>query len=223
MTTQTLVSNGKHGTRSEQILLFGRNFVKHPRMLGSLIPSSRFLVERVLRQIDWARARTIVEYGPGVGTITGEILRRLRPDGSLVTIEMNRDFVSYLRRTSPDQRLQVVEGSAADVEPILRDRRLPHADYVISGIPYSTMPPEVRDRILRATHDVLHKDGAFLVYQFTRAVLPGLRDTFALVDQEFEPRNIMPARLFYCRRHPERRRVGRQRGPRKRAHAASDR
>jgi phospholipid N-methyltransferase len=223
VTTQTLVSNGKHGTRSEQILLFGRNFVKHPRMLGSLIPSSRFLVERVLRQIDWARARTIVEYGPGVGTITGEILRRLRPDGSLVTIEMNRDFVSYLRRTSPDQRLQVVEGSAADVEPILRDRRLPHADYVISGIPYSTMPPEVRDRILRATHDVLHKDGAFLVYQFTRAVLPGLRDTFALVDQEFEPRNIMPARLFYCRRHPERRRVGRQRGPRKRAHAASDR
>ena len=105
MTTPALVSNGKHGTRSEQILLFGRNFVKHPRMLGSLIPSSRFLVERVLRQIDWARARTIVEYGPGVGTITGEILRRLRPDGSLVTIEMNRDFVSYLRRTSPDQRL----------------------------------------------------------------------------------------------------------------------
>jgi phospholipid N-methyltransferase len=222
VTTHTLVPK-QNGNRSEQILLFGRNFVKHPRMLGSLIPSSRFLVHRVLRQVDWARAGTIVEYGPGVGTLTGEILRRLRPDASLVTIEMNRDFVHYLRRTVSDRRLHVVEGSAADVQAILAERRLPHSDYVISGIPYSTMPPDVRERILRATHDVLHRDGAFLVYQFTRAVLPYLRETFALVDQEFEPRNIMPARLFFCRRHPDRRGAARQRGSRKRARAASDR
>jgi phospholipid N-methyltransferase len=222
VTSSTLVPR-RNGTRSEQILLFGRNFVKHPRMLGSLIPSSRFLVDRVLRQVDWARAGTIVEYGPGVGTITGEILRRLRPDASLITIEMNRDFVRYLRRTVGDQRLQVVEGSAADVQSVLADRGHAHADCVISGIPYSTMPPDVRDRILRATHEVLHPHGTFLVYQFTRAVLPFLRNTFALVNQEFEPRNIMPARLFSCRRHPERRRVRRQGGPRKRARAASDR
>jgi phospholipid N-methyltransferase len=192
-------------------------------MLGSLIPSSRFLVDRVLRQVDWTRARTVVEYGPGVGTITGEILRRLRPDGSLVTIEMNGDFVRYLRRTVGDRRLHVAEGSAAEVAQILADRKLPHADYVISGIPYSTMPPDVREGILRATRDVLHPQGAFLVYQFTRAVLPHLRETFDLVDQEFEPRNIMPARLFFCRRHPDRRGVKRQREPRKRARVASDR
>jgi phospholipid N-methyltransferase len=222
VTSSTLVPK-QNGTRSEQILLFGRNFVKHPRMLGSLIPSSRFLVDRVLRQVDWGRAGTVVEYGPGVGTITGEILRRLRPDATLVTIEMNRDFVHYLRRTVHDRRVHVAEGSAADVKDVLADRRLGHADYVISGIPYSTMPPDVRERILRATHDVLHPHGAFLVYQFTRAVLPYLRDTFALVDQEFEPRNIMPARLFFCRRHPDRRGVTRKRGSRKRARAGSDR
>ena len=222
MTSSTLVPK-QNGTRSEQILLFGRNFVKHPRMLGSLIPSSRFLVDRVLRQVDWGRAGTIVEYGPGVGTITGEILRRLRPDASLVTIEMNRDFVHYLRRSVHDRRLHVAEGSAAEVETILADQQLGHADYVISGIPYSTMPPEVRERILRATHDVLHPHGAFLVYQFTRAVLPYLRTTFPLVHQEFEPRNIMPARLFFCRRHPDRRGVSRKRGSRKRARVGSDR
>jgi phospholipid N-methyltransferase len=222
VTSATLVPK-QNGTRSEQILLFGRNFVKHPRMLGSLIPSSRFLVDRVLRQVDWGRAGTIVEYGPGVGTITGEILRRLRPDAALVTIEMNRDFVHYLRRTVHDRRLHVAEGSAADVKDVLADRKLGHADYVISGIPYSTMPADVRERILRATHDVLHPHGAFLVYQFTRAVLPYLRDTFALMDQEFEPRNIMPARLFFCRRHADRRGASRKRGSRKRARAGSDR
>ena len=216
-------ANGKHGTRSEQLLLFGRNFLKHPRMLGSLIPSSRFLVDRVLAQVDWPNARTIVEYGPGVGTLTGEILRRLRPDAALLAIETNGDFVRYLRRTVGDRRFHVVEGSAADADEVLALRGLPHADYVISGIPYSTMPPQVRDRILRTTHDVLHPDGAFLVYQFTRAVLPFLRETFPRVDQAFEPRNIMPARLFFCRRQPDRRAAGRQREPRPRARAASDR
>ncbi len=81
-----------------QLLLFGRNFIKHPRMLGSLIPSSRFLVNHVLAEVDWARARVFLEYGPGVGTFTTEILRRMRPDAQLVAMETNTDFVRFLRR-----------------------------------------------------------------------------------------------------------------------------
>ncbi|MDF3053596.1 MAG: ribosomal methyltransferase KsgA/Dim1 family protein [Geminicoccaceae bacterium] len=64
----------QRASRSEQILLFGRNFIKHPKMLGSLIPSSRFLVNKVLGEVDWDRARVFLEYGPGVGTFTTEIL-----------------------------------------------------------------------------------------------------------------------------------------------------
>ena len=207
---------------TSSLVLFSRNFIKHPKMLGSLIPSSRFLVNRLLDQVDWSRASTIVEYGPGVGTFTGEILRRLRPDASLVAIDTNRDFAHYLSRTLRDDRLHVIEGSAADAQSSLQARGLGRADYVISGIPYSTMDPELRARILRTTHDLLQRDGAFLVYQFTRAVLPYLRQVFPHIQQEFEPRNIMPARLFYCRRSPDRRANGR-RETRPRARTASDR
>jgi phospholipid N-methyltransferase len=205
------------------LVLFSRNFIKHPRMLGSLIPSSRFLVNRLLDQVDWARADTIVEYGPGVGTFTGEILRRLKPGGAVVAIDTNRDFARYLSRTLRDDRLHVVEGSAAEAQDSLRERGLGPADYVISGIPYSTMDPGLRERILRTTREVLQPDGSFLVYQFTRAVLPHLRQVFPHVDQEFEPRNIMPARLFYCRRSPERKPANGRREPRLRARTASDR
>jgi phospholipid N-methyltransferase len=191
-----------NGHRSEQLLLFGRNFLKHPKMLGSLIPSSRFLVSRLLDEVDWPRARVVVEYGPGVGTFTGEILRRLPRESALVAIETNRDFVRYLGRTVPDSRLHLVHGSAVDAGEVLAGQRLARADYVISGIPYTTMPAEVRQQILQTTHDILHPTGAFLVYQFTRAVLPYLRQVFGSVRQEFEPRNIMPARLFYCRPSP---------------------
>ncbi len=207
------------------LALFSRNFIKHPRMLGSLIPSSRYLVKRLLEQVDWSRANTIVEYGPGVGTFTGEILRRLPAGGNVVAIDTNRDFARYLTRTFPDDRLHVVEGSAADAQETLHQRGLGRADYVISGIPYSTMDPAIRERILQTTHDVLQPDGSFLVYQFTRAVLPYLRQVFPQVQVEFEPRNIMPARLFYCRRNGDRRPANGngRREPRPRARTASDR
>ena len=178
-------------------LLFALNFFKHPRMLGSLIPSSRFLIGQVLGQVDWAKARVIVEYGPGVGTITSHILRRMHPDAKLVVIEMNADFVRYLR-TIGDPRLHVVDGSAADVATVLRDLGLERADYVISGIPFSTMPPEVRDAILAATRDVLRPRGQFLVYQFSKDVEPHLKREFSQVRSGFEPLNVLPARLWFC-------------------------
>ncbi len=186
--------------RAEETLLFAKNFLQHPKMLGSLIPSSRFLVERLLKKVDWDRARTIVEYGPGVGTITGNILDRMKPNTRLVVFEMNEDFVRYLNRTFPDPRLHVVHGSAENVQRELERLKLDGADYIISGIPFTTMPEELRDEIMRESRAALNPGGAVLVYQFTRAVLPYLRSHFPKVYQDFEPLNILPARLFYCTR-----------------------
>src|SRR5688500_3141626 len=103
-------------------LLFARAFFRHPRMLGSIIPCSRFLIRELLEPVDWTRARVVVEYGPGIGNVTREILRRMRPDAKLIAIEMNSEFVSYLRTHFVDNRLQVVRGSAADVAEILRSQ-----------------------------------------------------------------------------------------------------
>ena len=185
-------------SRREQLVLFARNFFKHPRMLGSLIPSSRFLINQVLGQIDWGRARVVVEYGPGVGTFTSEILRRLPADGTLLVVETNREFVEFLRGSLRDSRLHVVHGSAAEVGRHLAELGLERADYIISGIPFSTMPQEVREGILRSTREALQPDGAFLVYQFSPKVQPDLENEFSEVQRSFEPLNILPAQLFFC-------------------------
>jgi phospholipid N-methyltransferase len=190
-------------SRSRQTLVFAQNFLKHPKMIGSIIPSSRFLVERLLQQVDWTRTRVVVEYGPGVGNITREILRRLPPDASLVAIEMNQEFVQLLREQNRDCRLKVVHGSAADVRRILKSLGHCGADYIISGIPYTTLPEDVRVLVMRESRAALNSEGALLIYQFTRAVLPYLRREFGNVRTDFEPLNVLPAQLFTCEKRRE--------------------
>jgi phospholipid N-methyltransferase len=185
-------------TRHGNALLFARNFFRHPRMLGSIVPSSRFLIKQLLQPINWARARVIVEYGPGVGGITAELLHRMRSDATLIAIEMNPDFVSYLRGSFADPRLKVVEASAESVEEILRRFGYLRADYIISGIPFSTIAAPARERILRKTCAVLAPGGAFLVYQFSTRVLQDLKRIFGYVGRRFEPLNLLPAHLFIC-------------------------
>lgn len=188
----------KISSRAAEIALFAVNFVKHPKMLGSVIPSSRFLIERMLGQVDFERARVLVEYGPGVGTFTREILDRMRPDAMLIAIETNPDFVRFLGETLPDPRLRIVHGSAADVQALLAREGLQAADYVVSGIPFSTLPPAVRESVLRGTRAALGDHGVFLVYQFSPKVLPDLRRVFQRVQRSFEPLNVLPAQVFYC-------------------------
>jgi len=188
--------------RTSERLLFALNFLRHPRMLGSVVPSSPHLVEQVLASIDWTRAKVIVEYGPGVGTFTSEILRRMRHDARLVAMETNSDFVRFLRENLPDPRLHVEQGSAADVQQVLERLGLDRASYIISGIPLGSMADSLRADIAAKSRDALEPGGEFLVYQFTSRVLPVLKRTFRSVRRTFERRNLPPAQLFVCTDHP---------------------
>jgi phospholipid N-methyltransferase len=181
---------------------FLRGFLKNPVMVGSIIPSSRVLIDKMLRPVDWETTRLFVEYGPGVGTFTRPILDRLGPDAKLVTIDTNAEFTSYLRESIDDPRLIPVTGSAAEVEKILADRDLGKADYVLSGLPFSTLPPGVGDAIAKATAKVVRPGGAFLVYQFSPKVRDFIAPHFERIERGFEWINVPPATLFWAYREP---------------------
>ena len=188
----------KKSTFRSDVALFARNFFKYPFMLGSVIPSSPFLVKDLMSQVDWDRARVLVEYGPGVGTFTREILRRMRPDAVLVAIELNTDFVEYLSDRVRDPRFRVVQGSAARVRSILAEQNLAAADYIISGLPYLNMTDSLRREILQESRLALKAEGSMLLFQYTRTLLPYLESSFSSVKLNFQLFNILPALIFHC-------------------------
>lgn len=177
---------------------FLRGFIKHPVMVGSVIPSSKMLIDKMLAPVDWANCKLFVEYGPGVGTFTQHILERLAPDATLLTIDTNADFTEYLNSKFTDSRLRAVTGSAADVRQIMADIGFEQADYVLSGLPFSTLPPGVGPRIAKETADAIRPGGAFLVYQFSPKVRQFIAPYFSRLDKGFEWRNIPPANLSWA-------------------------
>ena len=177
--------------------MFVKGFIKHPVMVGSIVPSSPTLIRHMLRPVDWKNTKLFVEYGPGVGTFCRPVLERMAGDATLIAIDTNPDFIRYLEGKFTDSRLFAINGSAADVNQIIADCGFDHADYVLSGLPFSTLPAGVGPAIAAATHRVLRPGGAFLVYQFRARARDFLATHFRRIDNAFEWVNVPPCFLFW--------------------------
>ena len=177
--------------------VFLQGFIEHPVMVGSIIPSSRFTIAKMLAPVKWETCKLFVEYGPGVGTFCRPVLDKLRRDGQLIVIDTNPLYIDYLKATISDSRFVPVLGSAADVESIVRAHGHANADYVLSGLPFSTLPDGVGPAIAAATYRVLRPGGAFLVYQFSAKARDFMARHFKHIDAGFEALNVLPCRLFW--------------------------
>ena len=177
--------------------VFFKGFIKHPVMVGSIIPSSDRTVAKMLAPVDWENTKLFVEYGPGIGTFCQPVLDRMRPDATLLVIDLNEDFIVYLRKTIRDSRFIAVHGSAADVNEIIAQFGFKNADYILSGLPFSTLPNNLGPVIAENTAKALRPGGAFLVYQFRARARDFMEPHFRKIDNGFELWNVLPCHLFW--------------------------
>ena len=122
---------------------------------------------------------------------------RLRPDATLLVIDLNEDFIVYLRKTIRDSRFIAVHGSAADVNEIIAQFGFKNADYILSGLPFSTLPNDLGPVIAENTAKALRPGGAFLVYQFRARARDFMEPHFRKIDNGFELWNVLPCHLFW--------------------------
>ena len=182
--------------RQDHRLAFLRGFLKRPKEVGSVIPSSRFMERRIVNTADLASARLAVELGPGTGGTTRALLRNLAPDAQLLVIEINPHFADLLRTHIPDPRLIVHHGSATEIPSILTAHGLDQPDVILSGIPFSTMEPSLGTDILRSVRDSLAPGGRFVAYQFRDRVHTLGVNVFGHASIQTELLNVPPMRVY---------------------------
>ena len=177
-------------------VLFLKRFLSRPRQVASFVPSSRALVGKVASQMEFSRSRVIVEFGPGEGCHTREMLRRMDANSLLLLFELDSELAAHLRRHfRGDKRVTVLHADADDLPQALASRGLTQCDYIVSGIPFSLLDPEKKRRLLRATYDSLapHDDAAFIIYQVTNELKArGHCDHFPRVETQYCLVNIPP-------------------------------
>lgn len=198
-----------HGSaQSPSLSLTLKAFLAHPTMVGSAFPASHWLVHRMLAPIDWQRIQLFVEFGPGAGAFTRAVLARLPPSAVLLALDTSEAFVNHLRASIDDPRLEAVCESAANVAAVLRERGLPSADCILSGLPFSTLERYEADRTMRASRSVLASNGMFCAYQMRRNIEPLLETYIGPIHSAFEWRNIPPCHLYWTEVGPRNQTVG---------------
>jgi len=187
------------GQLTMKVVSFILQYIVHPKEVGALLPSSAYLGNKMIEGVNFSRAKYIVEYGPGTGVFTDKILRKREPRTKLILVENNKQFYTMLKeKYNHDKNIIIVNGSAENIIQYLRDFEIPYVDYVVSGLPFASLPAIVSHSILSNTRKILDKDGIFITFQYTKLKKALIQQYFSKVKVKREIRNMPPAYIFQC-------------------------
>ncbi|MBM3465833.1 MAG: methyltransferase domain-containing protein [Armatimonadetes bacterium] len=178
-----------------------KQFLSDWKTTGAVVATSQFTQATMLDMVDFSRIKLAVEFGPGSGAITKCILSRMRPDATLIGVEINPSFAEVLRERIADSRLEIVVDSATHLPAILEARGPGRADCVFSSLPFMNLPPDLRDEILQAAREGLKPGAQLVALQYTPWVLPRLlRRYFGGYHFRFNLLNVPPAFVYSAAR-----------------------
>ena len=180
----------------KESVVFIKNAILKPKQVAYLLPSSKALIHTIAEKAQLSEACRIVELGPGTGGTTKGILTEMRDDAELCSVEINKDFVEYLRKTIKDKRLNVCHDGAQNLSGIVKNQGWTHADVVISGIPFSTLPRSIAKDIMQSIYDNIKPGGLFVAYQLRDRVGQLANPIFGESITHWEYKNFPPMRIF---------------------------
>lgn len=175
-------------------------FFKKNSKVGSVTPSSSFLAKKMLKNIDFSKDIVVVEHGPGTGVFTKKIVQKLSPNSKLFVFELNRDFVATLKREIHDDRVKIICDSSANLQKYLAEDNITEVDYIVSSLPLSIIPKEIRESIVEESYKSLKTDGIMTQFQYSQQCKGIFKHYFPSVKVEFTPLNFPPAFVYVCRK-----------------------
>lgn len=190
-------------TAATDYLDFLAAWVKKPRQTASVVPSSRYLAQLMVRGLDPADGR-VMELGGGTGVFTRAILATGLPAEKLEVVEINPGFARSLRRHFP--RASILEVPAQSVSSHAAGERGSY-QMVVSGLPLLAMDKSLHIAILSEAFAMLRPGGSFV--QFTYSVRPPVSKTILdMLDLDVSRvghtvRNFPPATVFRFTRRSE--------------------
>ena len=177
---------------------FIKEFWKDKKMIGSIMPSSKFLAAKMLNHIPLKNTKLIIELGPGTGIFTEKIIEKIGASTHLIVLELNTDFCKELKAKINLPNVHIKEASADKIGEIIKEFGFEKADIIISSLPLANFSEELRNSILEIVHESLNEKGSFIQFQYSLNAFKNLKKLFPVIKLNFTALNFPPAFVYTC-------------------------
>ncbi len=154
------------------------------RQTGAIVPSQRFLIERMISPVPETYSGRIIELGAGNGALTLRLAARC-PEARILACEIN-PALARVNRDNLDKagingRVQVIPDSAEHLLSELDRRGMGKVDYVLSGIPLGNLHRDRVFALIEAVSRALVPGGLYIQFQYL--VDGPQEDTYAIPER----------------------------------------
>ncbi|NOU96531.1 methyltransferase [Paenibacillus sp. LMG 31456] len=176
--------------------LFLKKFFRNPRDIGSIVPSSSSLTQKMLEPVMWDEISTIVELGAGTGVFTEAIHASKHSDCKVAVFEKDDEMRNRLQGLYSEFDFCK---NAVELKKSLSDLGINKADVIISGLPFANFSQSDRSQIISQIKEILHEDGVFVTFQYSLQMKKMLQEEFAHMRIHLVPWNMPSAFVYVCR------------------------
>ena len=176
---------------------FFKESLKNLKEVGTIFPSSKSVVKKMVAPINFEKKLTILELGSGSGVITKKLLEKISCDSQLICFETNKKFYQELKKIN-DKKMILINESAEKMKQYLDEFEIEKVDYIVSSVPLVSLPKETTNKILSISVEILGISGKLIQLQYTKLLDKRLKSYVNQIDIQFTPKNYLPAFIYTC-------------------------
>lgn len=173
-----------------------QKFLKHYFQVGSILPSSKYLWQKIISNIDFSKDITLVEFWAGNGVFSDIYLPSITPKSHIYLFEIQDDLIEILQKKySHLTNVSIIQESAENIGKYVSKWSV---DYIISWLPLAYIKDNTVDNILKISKDTLKPQWVFLQFQYFLQNKSQISHTFPHIKYKFTPLNFPPAFIYIC-------------------------
>jgi phospholipid N-methyltransferase len=184
-------------TLVQEKFLFLNKFLRSPKEVGSITPSSKYLANALVKSVPWNSAATVAELGSGTGAVTKKIKAAAKEHTRILLFEKEPFLRKQLSEQYPDYTCY---SDACDIRGALSAEGIGHLDVIISGLPFFNFPDGLRLRLMDEIVASLKPGGMFVAFQYSLQMKQLLSHYFHIEEIKLVPLNLPPAFVYVCRK-----------------------
>jgi len=176
--------------------------LREPLQVSTVFQTTKLTAEKLAQPLIQNPTSSVMELGVGAGAVTEVLHRHIIDKTGYIGFEINVDLYEYVKDYYPS--FHFVRDSAEHILQHVGEKKF---DLIVSTLPWTLLPDEVRKNIIDGIVGALKPEGEFRTYMASNAIwTPAAKKFQALLNEKFDIKtewqwlNAPPAMVFKAKK-----------------------